>query len=121
MKKYLMRYREYLLQRLDDDSCDLRQLLEYHEKHIGFFMHERLIHLIVTVLFALLTVACFIVIVCTDKVILIPLALLLLVLLVPYIKHYYFLENQTQELYKDYEKICAKLGGFSLEDNDKKD
>lgn len=84
-------------------------------------MHERLIHLIVTVLFALLTVACFIVIVCTDKLILTPLALLLLVLLVPYIKHYYFLENQTQELYKDYEKISAKLGGFSLDDNDKKD
>ena len=40
---------------------------------------------------------------------------LLLVLLIPYIKHYYFLENTVQLLYKDYDKIYKKVYGFSQE------
>ncbi|MGYP000053972609 len=50
--------------------------------------------------------------------ILIPLAIAFLVLLVPYIKHYYFLENQTQLLYKDYDKIYRRVHNFGL-DNEK--
>lgn len=110
MTKYFKEYREYIRKCLENGNTDFLTLLEYHQKHIEFFMHERLIHLIVTVLFALLTVACFIAIVCTEKVILLPLAVLLLGLLIPYIKHYYFLENQTQQLYKDYDEICRKSG-----------
>lgn len=121
MRNYLTRYRAYISQLLNDENTDFTKLLEYHRKHIEFFMHERLIHLIVTVLFAALTVACIITIVCTGKIILAPLALLLLVLLIPYIRHYYFLENQTQELYKDYEKICRKTDGFSIDNTNRID
>ncbi len=75
---------------------------------IGFFQHERLIHLIVTVLFAILTVmtlfACLLII----QPVLFALELLLLVLLVPYIRHYYILENGTQQLYEYYDEIRAK-------------
>ncbi len=75
---------------------------------IGFFQHERLIHLIVTVLFAILTVmtlfACLLII----QPVLFALELLLLVLLVPYIRHYYILENGTQQLYEYYDEILAK-------------
>ena len=35
------------------------------------------------------------------------LSVLLLVLLVPYIAHYYFLENSTQELYKVYYSLIS--------------
>lgn len=115
MKKYLREYRACIRKCLENGNTDFSQLLEYHMKHIEFFMHERLIHLIVTVLFVLLTVACFIVIVCTEKVILVPLAILFLVLLIPYIKHYYFLENQTQELYKDYDEIADKASDKNTE------
>lgn len=118
MTKYLKKYIAYIESCLNSGDCDFDKLLEYHQKHISFFMHERLIHLIVTVLFAILTVGCFVAIVCTEQVVLIPLAILLLVLLIPYIKHYYFLENSTQHLYKLYEEIFYKVHGFSLNDKE---
>ena len=76
---------------------------------IKFFQHERLIHLIVTVLFALLTIftvacSCFInnpfygMLFCL-------LSVLCLALLVPYIHHYYILENGVQKLYEIYDRI----------------
>ena len=102
MTKYLTAYRKYILACLEDENTDFVRLLDYHRDHIGYFMHERLVHLIVMVLFALSTVACFLVIAVTEKVILIPLAAALLCLLIPYIKHYYFLENSTQKLYRLY-------------------
>ena len=76
---------------------------------IGFFQHERLIHLIVTVLFAFLTVftvAC----TCFSNnlyygMLFCLLSVLCLLLLIPYIHHYYVLENGVQKLYKIYDKI----------------
>jgi hypothetical protein len=59
-------------------------------------------------------VACFLVIVVSEKIVLIPLAILLLALLIPYISHYYFLENNTQKLYKYYDRICEKLESEDL-------
>ena len=107
MTEYFKRYRSFVASCLEDKDCDFAKLLDYHKEHIAFFQHERLIHLIVTVLFALCTVMT-----------LIPLAIAFLVLLVPYIKHYYFLENQTQLLYKDYDKIYRRVHNFGL-DNEK--
>ncbi|MBO4707847.1 MAG: hypothetical protein J5594_04765 [Elusimicrobiaceae bacterium] len=76
---------------------------------IKFFQHERLIHVIVTVLFALLTIftiacSCFLsnslygILFCL-------LSVLCLTLLIPYIYHYYVLENGVQKLYEIYDKI----------------
>ena len=76
---------------------------------IGFFQHERLIHLIVTVLFAFLTIftaACS----CFSNnlyygILYCLLCVLCLALLVPYIHHYYVLENGVQKLYEIYDSI----------------
>lgn len=78
---------------------------------IKFFQHERLIHLIVTVLFAFLTIftiacSCFL----NNPSYGIPfclLSVLCLALLVPYIHHYYVLENGVQKLYEIYDEIRA--------------
>lgn len=72
---------------------------------IGFFQHERLIHLIVTVTFALLTVAALFVSFFYQTFGLYLLILLFLVLLIPYIRHYYLLENGVQRLYEYYDKL----------------
>ena len=117
MTKYLTEYRRYILACLEDENCDLSQLLDYHTEKLRHFQHERLIHLIVTVLFALCTVAVILVIAVSEKLMLIPLAALLLVLLVPYIKHYFFLENTVQLLYKDYDVIYRKVYGLSQEES----
>jgi hypothetical protein len=74
---------------------------------IGFFQHERLIHLIVTVLFALVTVMAVLCSCLTQNLVLIALILAFLVLLVPYIMHYYLLENGVQKLYTYYDKFTA--------------
>lgn len=113
MTEYLTEYRKYILSCLENPNCDFKQLLDYHNEKIRFFQHERLIHLIVTVLFALATVMTFIAVAVWQTVILIPLAILFLVLLIPYIKHYYFLENTTQQLYKDYDLIYQKVYGIT--------
>lgn len=72
---------------------------------IGFFQHERLVHLIVTVTFAILavtsTVACFL----CPGVSFILLTGTFLILLIPYIRHYYILENGVQKLYKYYDEL----------------
>lgn len=72
---------------------------------IQFFQHERLIHLIVTVTFAILTVLSIFAFLALEQIGLLALSILLLVLLVPYIRHYYILENGVQKLYTYYDKL----------------
>lgn len=84
--------------RLEEEKAEL--LIQ-----IGFFQHERLIHLIVTVLFALMTILVFILGVTNFALWTGVLLFLLLALLIPYIKHYYLLENGTQKLYQYYDKM----------------
>lgn len=74
---------------------------------IQFFQHERLVHLLVTILFAVLTVFTMMVNLFLNEIFLLPLELLFFVLLIPYIHHYYILENGVQKLYRYYDKIRA--------------
>jgi hypothetical protein len=69
---------------------------------ISFFQHERLIHLLVTLAFALFTlltlfVCCFIR--------LLPLYLLMML---PYIRHYFILENGVQKLYQYHDGFTGR-------------
>lgn len=103
MKFYLNYYKELSEKEFPDEerAVHCKELLI----QIGFFQHERLIHLIVTVLFAVLTVLALIANLFLNEWILLPLELLFLILLVPYIRHYYLLENGVQKLYDYYDAI----------------
>ena len=57
IKKYLVYIDELLGS--DDKDIDWEKEMKKHLVQIGFFAHERLIHLIVTVTFAILTVMAF--------------------------------------------------------------
>jgi hypothetical protein len=81
------------------DQSRLLDLLSYMERWLPYFQHERLIHLIVTVLFALSMLIVFGVFVLSGELYLLPLLGLIVVLLVPYIVHYFHLENGVQKLY----------------------
>lgn len=72
---------------------------------IQFFQHERLIHLIVTVLFALLAVITILASLIIQEPAVLLLCLMFIVLLIPYIRHYYILENGVQKLYEYYDRI----------------
>ncbi len=73
--------------------------------HIGFFQHERLVHELVMILFAILTVGGFLFFVAMPEYLVLALDVLFLGLLIPYIKHYYGLENGVQKLYSLYSRL----------------
>lgn len=105
-----------MLKKLNDyelelwDMVDLGQPLTAEQllsvrTHISFFQHERLVHELVMILFALLTVGgIFFLIVVSDFAV-VALDVLFFALLVPYIKHYFGLENGVQRLYDLYERL----------------
>lgn len=114
MKKYFLEYIAFLDAALADESTDWARLMKIHKEKTRYFQHERFVHLFVMILFALCTVASFLVIAVTELVLLIPLTILFLALLIPYISHYYFLENNVQKLYKYYDTIAEKLDKHEL-------
>ena len=71
--------------------------LQEHLVQVGFFQHERLIHLIVTVTFALLEMLAIVLSVISDSLFTLLLPVVILILLIPYIRHYYILENEVQK------------------------
>lgn len=104
MKKYMTEYMNSLKAFLDNelDSSDAQkktEVLKELEIKITYFQHERLIHLIVTVLFAVLEIISVLSFFSVGNFFPLVLAVMLLILLVPYIFHYFFLENSVQELY----------------------
>lgn len=110
MKKYLTDYRKYLRKTLDSsEEIDYRELLKQHESHISFLQHERLIHLIVLFLISLVMIGSITAAVILKSFSVTLLAILLICLEVPYIMHYYFLENQVQRLYLDFDEIFSRI------------
>lgn len=83
----------------------VRDKLKEHLTQISFFQHERLIHLIVTVTFALLEMLAILLSVISDSLFALLLPVVILILLVPYIRHYYILENEVQRMYVQYDRM----------------
>lgn len=108
LKAYILSIRELLE---DADSIgDVEALRKELLTEIGFWQHERLIHLLVTILFALITMSVLIVIMFYQSIAVLVLFFALLCLLVPYIRHYYILENGVQTLYVLYEDLTRISG-----------
>ena len=102
---YMARMDAILIQ--NDTGESYGALLAEHEKQLAFFMHERLIHLLVTLTFALLAFGTFFMMYLSFSPQLLVLFVVLLMLLVPYIMHYYLLENGVQKMYKQYDSLRA--------------
>ena len=110
MKKKLKNYISYIdglniAGMQDEEKSVLRKEILVQ---IGFFQHERLVHLIVLVTIALLTLMSVFGCLVWPGILLFVLAGLLVVLLIPYIVHYYFLENGVQKLYEYYDMTMDK-------------
>lgn len=107
MKERILNYRNRIdnLIVANSGETDWGAVIDEHLVQIGFFQHERLIHWLVTMLFAILTFMAVGVYLITGAVYVLALIGILLVLLVPYIMHYYLLENETQRMYEQYDKM----------------
>ncbi len=108
MKKYFSEYIAFVVSALENGGADLAELRSEMLVKIGFMQHERLVHLLVTILFALLMFMSLIAFFVSDNPGMLAAAALMLALLIPYISHYYFLENGVQKLYALYDKACGK-------------
>lgn len=108
MRKYFSEYISAMLRALEDENSDFEKLKREMLVKIQFMQHERLIHFMVTILFALLMFMSLIAFFVSGNLGMLAAAVLMLILLVPYIAHYYFLENGVQKLYGIYDKVCEK-------------
>ena len=98
------------------EKCPLCQerIKKEHLTQIAFFAHERLIHLIVTVLFAVLEFLTLLMCMLFPGIGTVLLTFAVLVLLVPYIRHYYLLENEVQHMYEQYDRLQSLIDGKSF-------
>ncbi|MDR1727705.1 MAG: hypothetical protein LBT74_07235 [Acidobacteriota bacterium] len=119
MEEELKAYRDYISQAvaawaaLDAASreAERARLQRLHERRLADFQHERLLHLLVTLFFGIVLVALFLTALTCGASLAVTvgmwpttllgvLTLVVLVLEAFYIKHYYFLENNVQALYR---------------------
>ena len=77
--------------------------------YILFFQHERLVHLIITMFFALFSLMFIFKSIDSDNYLLYAISFLLIIVLLFYILHYFYLENSVQYLYKLYDKMNSKI------------
>ena len=110
--------RDYIQEIEKASKSPSKELIEYHKTMTAQFQHERFIHLVVTLFFALFLIIFFAIFIfialsfpigiggpitaCVGII-----TLILLVVTLFYIRHYYQLENGTQKL----EEITKKLYG----------
>lgn len=106
IREYLSYIEDFLaVEHTDEENAAERELLL---KRIGFYQHERIVHLLVTLAFAVFFLLALMMFLLKGGAGLLVLMALFLVLLIPYIKHYYFLENSVQKLYIYYYRIEKK-------------
>lgn len=106
MKKELTAYIEQA-ERWIKSGDQLAERLDGIKTNIEFFQHERLVHLIVTMTFALLTVISLSL--AFSEPYTLPLFVLFLALEIPYVVHYYKLENGVQKLQRLYREALIQL------------
>jgi len=105
MKKYLYNYIKEVDTLIKSEKINNNDL-ENHLIKINFFQHERLIHLIVTIFYAIIFLI-FLTLGFLSPIFFIITAIIF-IFLICYIIHYFHLENGVQYLYKQYDKLKEK-------------
>ena len=103
MRKYIKDYIKEIEKLINENHKFTTKEKEILNDKIIFFEHERLIHLIVTLFYALFTFI-FLVLGVVSYLFLIIFGIGIIFLLF-YIRHYFFLENSVQYMYKLYDKV----------------
>lgn len=106
MKNYLKTYQQEIDLKLEKQATFSQEELQEHLTKIQFFQHERLIHLLVTLFFGLFALLSFLFGLVHPLLLVLP--CLLIILLIFYVFHYFFLENTVQYLYKQYDAMHAR-------------
>lgn len=115
MEAYLKRHEAFVRRQLDaaGEGMDWTGLLRFHRTQIEYLQHERLVHLLVMLFCGLCTLLVLLFLVVHPQIPMGALLLLFLLLLVPYIAHYYTLENGVQRWYHLANEIEGRSGQVS--------
>jgi hypothetical protein len=109
MYRYMQEHEKYVRGVLDSNTeQDFERLRSYLYDQISFMQHERLVHLLVTLAFALFMLASYIAGIMYEASWLIGIGVLISILEIFYIVHYYWLENGVQRWYGLYDETCRK-------------
>lgn|SRR5574344_684067 len=130
MEKEIKNYEDFIKTKTANMKSMPREyvesLSEYHDSMVKNFQHERLVHEIVMFFFIAVTLVLlplFAIYYCENSLYnfnfnsstapfslcFAALTLIMVILSAAYVKHYYFLENHVQGLYKYSEKIIKRL------------
>ena len=107
MIDYMNNYMEYIKTILKKEDINESIKKDFIE-HMQFMQHERLIHLLVTMLFALLLMFGFIIMLIYFSWILVVFTAIIFIVEIFYIFHYYKLENGVQKMYRVYDELVKK-------------
>jgi len=107
MIDYMNNYMEYIKTILKKEDINESIKKDFIE-HIQFMQHERLIHLLVTMLFASLLMFGFIIMLIYFSWILVVFTAIIFIVEIFYIFHYYKLENGVQKMYRLYDELGEK-------------
>ena len=102
MKEHIKMIDEYIK---ENKKKNIEEVIEDHLIKIQFYQHERLVHFLVTMLFAIMFLITFLYSLNNVSLGIILLVIMFFILLVPYIFHYYNLENNVQYMYKQYDEL----------------
>ena len=105
MAKYIVSYLNYVDKNIDNADD---KFISEHLIKIGFFQHERMIHLIVTVTSVILNLFAFFLGSLFSNIFVIVFGYMVMCFTIPYIYHYFLLENGVQKMYRQYDKMKNK-------------
>jgi len=110
MIDYLKTHEQMMRNRLStaETKKEIDEILLMHEIKVGYFQHERLVHLMVTLCFGIGLFVSVYATMALGHPFLYLVDILLCTLFVPYIFHYRGLENGVQRLYKLGDEIRKK-------------
>ena len=109
MRHYINTYINNVEKLMKDPSTDFRKLKEEQLRQIAFISHERHVHLEVTIMCCIIMFIGLIVYFITLITAFLIVEALMLILSLAYLTYYFFIENSTQALYCQYNRICLML------------
>ena len=113
MKKYIKAQDHYIKKQIRSHKVD-KEIYEYHLRQIEWMQHERLIHLIVLCLTTIIFLGIVVLILFYESVLLMILSLILGILELFYLFHYFLLENTVQKWYDISNTLNHELTGIGI-------
>ena len=102
MKKYIIRYLKYVEENKKGADKDF---IDKHLQKIEFFQAERVVHLLVTLATLIVEIMAFTIGAALSNIYCIIIGFLIMCFLIPYVLHYFFLENSMWKMYEQYDEM----------------